>query len=302
MKDSISFDVIIVGGSYAGLSAALALGRSLRNVLIVDSGRPGNRQTPHSHNFLTQDGIAPSLLAEKARYDVQQYNTVEWMKGEVTSADFITGGFRVTIGGGTEFKSRKLLFATGIQDILPEIQGLAACWGISALHCPYCHGYEVRNEVTGVVGNGDMGFEFVRLISNWSNQLTLFTNGVSTLTAAQTEKVKVHGIKIEETPLVEIVHIDGKMEYVVLANEEVHQLKALYVRGSFDQNTPIPASLGCELTSDGYIAVDDFQRTSVVGIYAAGDCTTRFRSVSAAVAAGTKAGALLNAELIVEDF
>src|SRR5687767_8830866 len=160
MTDKKNFDVIIIGGSYAGLSAAMALGRALRNVLIIDSGKPCNRQTPHSHNFITQDGNSPKQIASVAKEQVAKYNTVEFLDGLATTATKTEKGFEVSTQSGQQFFTKKIILATGLKDNMPAIPGFAECWGITVIHCPYCHGYEVRNVKTGVLGNGDFGVEY----------------------------------------------------------------------------------------------------------------------------------------------
>jgi thioredoxin reductase len=302
MPDNNNFDVIIVGGSYAGLSAAMALGRSLRSVLIIDSGAPCNSQTPHSHNFLTQDGSTPGDIAAKARSQVLQYKTVRFLNGLATSGKKNKDLFTIRLDSGESFTSKKLLFATGVSEVFPQIGGFSDCWGISLLHCPYCHGYEVRNEQIGLLGNGDLGFELARLINNWSKDLVLYTNGKATLTAAQTNKLEQHTIKITEKEISHLEHSNGYIEQVVFKDNSRDGLKALFTRPGFKQHCEIPEQLGCEMTEQGYIKVDDFQKTSIYGMYAAGDNTTPFRAVSAAVAAGSKAGAMINKELIEESF
>lgn len=302
MNENQHFDVIIVGGSYAGLAAGMALGRALRRVLIVDSSLPANRQTPFSHNFITQDGEPPGLIASKARAQVERYATVEFRNGQVTEATAMEGGYRLRVDDGVLFSAKKLVFATGIRDVLPAIPGFAECWGISVLHCPYCHGYEVRDEVTGVLGNGDKAFDLVRLISNWTKELTLFTDGPSTLTEAQTAALAQHGIGIEEGRLQELAHHKGQLQRIQLGDGSVRALHALYAMPPFEQHCVIPQHLGCALTPEGYIQVDGQQRTTVPGIYAAGDNTTRLRTVANAVASGTTAGMMLNKELVAEEF
>lgn len=302
MTDNVTYDVIIIGGSYAGLSAAMALGRSLRKVLIIDSGKPCNSQTPHSHNFLTQDGVEPKEIAAQAKKQTLKYSTIRYISG-IASQSYKEGEFfRIRLETGAYFTSRKLLFATGVKDILPLINGFAECWGISVLHCPYCHGYEVSNTRIGLLGNGDLAFELTRLLSNWSKDLVLFTNGTSTLTNEQKSKLEAHQITIIEDEIKEINHKQGYIEQLVFQNGKTEKINVMFARGSFKQHCDIPFELGCELTEHGYIKIDDFQRTSISGVYAAGDNTTMFRAVSAAVAAGTKAGALINKELIDEDF
>lgn len=164
MNDRKQFDVIIIGGSYAGLAAAMALGRALKNVLIIDAGKPCNRQTPYSHNFLTQDGKTPREISTIAKQQVLAYNTITFFDGFATKGVKINNGFEIQTEIGEKFTAAKLVLATGIKDIIPEINGFSQCWGISVLHCPYCHGYEVKNETTGILGNGDYGFEFSKLI------------------------------------------------------------------------------------------------------------------------------------------
>ncbi|MCU0337011.1 MAG: NAD(P)/FAD-dependent oxidoreductase, partial [Sediminibacterium sp.] len=170
-------DVIIIGGSYAGLSAGMALGRALRNVLIIDSGKPCNIQTPHSHNFLTQDGKTPKEIANLAKRQVEEYKTVKFFDGLAIKGKKIENGFEIEAENGNIFSAKKLIFATGVKDIMPKIKGFSECWGISIIHCPYCHGYEYSKDKTGVLANGETAFEIGKLISNWTKDLTIFTNG-----------------------------------------------------------------------------------------------------------------------------
>lgn len=302
MNENQQFDVIIVGGSYAGLAAGMALGRALRRVLIMDSGLPANRQTPFSHNFITQDGVPPLAIAALAREQVARYATVEFRNGEVTEAAPQGDGWRVRVDDGTLFNAKKLVFATGIRDLLPAVPGFAECWGISVLHCPYCHGYEVRDEVTGILGNGDKAFELARLISNWTNALTLFTDGTPMLTHEQTASLRQHGIHIEQARVQALEHEQGQLHRIRLADGSTRAIHALYAMPPFEQHCMIPQRLGCALTEEGYIHVDTQQRTSMPGIYACGDNTTRLRTVANAVAMGTTAGMMVNKELIAEEF
>ncbi|HEU4552409.1 MAG TPA: NAD(P)/FAD-dependent oxidoreductase [Chitinophaga sp.] len=297
MEPVQAFDVIIIGGSNAGLSAAMALGRSLRQVLIIDSGEPCNRQTPHSHNFLTHDGSAPAEIAAIGLQQVLAYPTVQLLQGLVTTAAKHDNGFIVTTAAGGQYTAGKLLLATGMKDIMPDIPGFAACWGISVLHCPYCHGYEVRNQPTGILANGDMAFEFCKLIRHWTPQLTLFTNGPSTLGAEQTAQLTAWDIRITASPVTGIVHEKGYLQHLVQENGSTPALTALYARPALQQREVV-LQLGCGLNEHGFITVNDFQETTIPGVYAAGDNTTMFRAVSIAVAAGTKAGAIINKVLI----
>jgi thioredoxin reductase len=300
MKEKL--DVIIVGGSYAGLSAAMALGRALRKVLVIDGGKPANRFTPHSHNFITHDGRKPGEIAEMARKQVDAYPSIKRIDGFVVSAEKVNHEFVVHLGSGQTHTSRKLIFATGIIDQMPDIPGFSECWGKSVLHCPYCHGYEVRDEATGILGNGDYGFEFSGLISNWTPRLTLFTNGKSTLTTEQNSRLVNHNIPIVEKEIEKLDHHQGSLQRIIFKDGTVSFINALYARPAFVQHCAVPELMGCELTEEGYIKVDMTQKTSIPGVYACGDNTTRIRTVANAVAMGTTAGMMLNKELTMEEF
>jgi thioredoxin reductase len=302
MTGNTTFDVIIVGGSYSGLAAGMALARALKKVLIIDSGKPCNRQTPYSHNFITHDGDTPAEIAALANLQVRRYDTVKFFDGLAISGIRTEMGFDIQVASGETFIAKKLIFATGIRDIMPDIDGVEACWGISVLHCPYCHGYEVRNEKTGILGNGEYGFEFSKLISNWTKDLTLFTNGASILTTEQTEKLENHRIKIVEKEIEKLEHINGYLQNIIFKDGATSSVKAIYTRSLFEQHCPIPEILGCELTEEGYIKIDAFQKTTVNGIFACGDNATRMRAVANAVAMGTTTGMMVNKELIEENF
>lgn len=296
------FDVIIVGGSYAGLSAAMALGRSLRKVLIIDGGKPCNRQTPHSHNFITQDGETPASISNKAKEQVLQYPTVTNITDNVIAINGENTNFSVEVSSGSTFKGTKIIFATGLKDNLPAIRGFEDCWGISVLHCPYCHGYEVRHKEIAIIANGADAFEMVKLIGNWSPKLTLITNGVSTLSEDQTQKLQQLAIPVIEKEIRELTHSEGYINKIVFSDNSEHATTVIFARPKVSQHNSLPEQLSCQLTESGLIKVDDFQRTTVSGVYAAGDCASMFRSVSSAVALGNKAGAFINKELIDEYF
>lgn len=302
MMNSKHFDAIIIGGSYSGLAAGMALGRALRQVVIIDSGKPCNEQTPHSHNFITQDGKTPKEIATLAKQQVEKYDTVKFFSGLATTGVKTEIGFDIQTATGETFSAKKIIFATGIRDIMQNIDGYAACWGISVLHCPYCHGYEVRNERTGILGNGEYGFEFSTLISNWTKDLTLFTNGVSGLTIEQTAKLESHNIKIVETEIEKLEHTNGHLQKIIFKDGATTPIKALYARSPFEQHSNIPESLGCEITDDGYIKVDSSQKTTVHGVFACGDNTTRIRTVANAVGMCTTTAMMVNKEIVFEEF
>lgn len=296
------YDVIITGGSYAGLAAGMSLGRSLRNVLIIDSGKPCNRFTPHSQNFITHDGEVPAAIAQKAKEQVLAYPTVSFMGGLAISAVKSANGFDVATQNGETFSAKKLLFATGVKDNLPDIQGLADCWGKSVIHCPYCHGYEFHSEPTGILGNGDNAYHHALLVHNLTHNLSVFTNGPKEFIDEQLQKFDRNNIKVFESPVVSVSHKDGYISELILEDGSRHKISALYLRPQSIQHCEIPQQMGCELNEFGFIVTDMMQKTAIPGIYAAGDCCTQMRSVSAAVAQGNMAGAAINMELCSEVF
>lgn len=296
-----NYEVIIIGGSYSGLSSAMALGRALRKVLVLDTGKPCNRYTPHSHNFITQDGVAPYEIFQKAKSQVLTYPTVDFRENKVLTVLKTEEGFEVKTSDDSFF-TKKIILATGIKDIFPDIKGFEDCWGKSILHCPYCHGYEVRNQQIAVIGNGDMGYDFAKLIYQWSTNIVLLTDGTSMLSKEQADKLTSKGISIIENKIEEFLHTEGQIESIKLSENLDLSVDAVFARISFKQSTNFAENLGCSFLSSGYIQVDEMQRTSVQGVYAVGDSTSMMRSVSVAVATGTKAGAMINKELIEEEF
>lgn len=291
------YDAIILGGSYSGLSAAMALGRSLRKTLIIDSGKPCNRQTPHSHNFLTQDGQTPQHISALARKQVEHYPSVEFHNGLATSATQTTGSFEVAVESGETFAGKKLIIATGIKDLLPDIPGFAACWGISIIHCPYCHGYEVRHQKTAIFANGERAFHLATLVQNLTEQLTILTSGAADFTSEQGQYLERAGIPIIEDKVVEIEHENGQLQQVLFEDGSEGDFVAMYAAVPFEQQTDIPQVLGCALTEAGFIQVDSMQKTTVDGVLACGDNASFMRSVANAVASGNAAGAVVNGAL-----
>ncbi|GGH23834.1 thioredoxin reductase [Dyadobacter endophyticus] len=302
MTDQQTFDVAIIGGSYAGLSAAMTLGRARRHVVVIDSGQPCNRQTPHSHNLITHDGKTPAEISALARKQVLAYPTVHMREGLAKHISGSDGAFTVATGDGQILQAKKLIFSTGIRDIMPDISGFAESWGISAIHCPYCHGYEYSDARTGVLMNGDMALEYLKMIRNWTADLTLYTNGPATFDEAARSKMLAFGAEIVEEPIASLEHENGYLKTLHLANGITRDITALYHRPAFVQHSLLPEALGCELNPQGFIKVDDAQKTTVVGIYAAGDNSGAFRGLTGAMAAGTIAGARLNHELINEEY
>lgn len=302
MEENKKVDVIIIGGSYSGLSAAMALGRSMRKVLIIDSGNPCNKQTPRSHNFITHDGEKPANISQKAKEQVLNYPTVTFLSDFAVSGDKTPNGFTITTRSGISVTGRKLIVATGVKDIMPEINDFSECWGISVIHCPYCHGYEFKGKKTGIMANGERAFHIASLVSNLTDKMTIFTNGKADFKEEHLQKLKKHAIEIIETPLAEIEHTNGYVKNVVFSDGNKLIFDVVYAAIPFQQHSDIPVELGCELTETGHLKTDSFQKTTVSGIYACGDNSSQMRSVANAVATGNIAGAMVNMDLTNESF
>jgi len=208
----------------------------------------------------------------------------------------------MTTKSNKTFTAKKIIFATGLKDMIPEVKGFRECWGISLIPCPYCHGYEFRNNKTGIMANGERAFHLALLVSNLTNNLYILTTGKADFTPDQLKKLDEHQISIIESEITELKHLNGHIQKVVFKNEESMGFDAVYAGFPFRQHSDLPADLGCELNENGYIKVNEFQKTTVDGIYACGDNSVMMRSVAASVASGNLAGAMANADLSKEQF
>ena len=302
MQENTDFDVIIIGGSYAGLSAAMSLGRSLRRVLIIDSGKPCNRYTPHSHNFITHDGSAPGEIATLAKEQVLKYDTVDFLSDTAESSKKTEQGFEIHTASGRTFHTRKIILATGIKDLFPDIKGFGACWGKSVIHCPYCHGYEFRHKKTAILCDSERALHLAGLIRNLTDSVTLIPSGDTTFSEELRSKLEQNNIRILPKKIQEILHQDGQISTLVFGDGTMENFEVLYAGIPFVQHSAIPEQLGCVLTEAGHIKTDTLQQTSVQGVFAAGDCAGMMRSVAYAVSTGNIAGAMVNHQIVQEEF
>jgi len=302
MEKENKFDVIIIGGSYAGLSAAMSLGRSLKKVLIIDSGKPCNRYTPHSHNFITHDGAVPKEIALKAKEQVLKYDTVQFCEDTALEARKMNAGFEITTKTGKIVTGKKLLFATGVKDLFPDVKNFEECWGKSVIHCPYCHGYEFKGKKTAILSNGERAFHVAALVRNLTEEITILTNGIPDFKEEQLVRLKKNKIQIIDKELVKVVHENGSVNALIFSNGSKEFFDTVYASIPFEQHSDIPYSLGCEFTETKHIKVDMFQKTTVPGVFACGDNSSPMRSVSYAVATGGIAGSMINNELTMEGF
>jgi thioredoxin reductase len=301
MNDSSRFDAIVIGGGPAGLSAALALGRSCRRVLVAADGPTRNAPAPAVHNVFTRDGTPPAELVRIGREQLASYDVVireEW----VADAERTDDGFTVTFEGGDRFEARGIILATGVRDVLPDLPGLAELWGTDVFHCPYCHGWEVAGRPLGVYAEGDRALELCLLIWGWSDDIVLFIHGPSELSAGDRARIERNGIVVREEPIERLVGSGGRLEAVVLEGGEAIPREGLLLPPHQELRSDLPQRLGCPLTEDGRVEADDAGRTPVPGILVAGDIGPSHQSVVAAMASGTLAGTTLNHDLLEEDF
>ena len=296
---SQSYEVIIIGGSYAGLSAAMSLGRARCRVLVIDGGRPRNRYTPHAHNLLLHDGDAPATLAAQARQQVAHYPTITQLAAEATAATALSDGtFEITTAGHGPFRAGRLLLATGLRDELPPVPGFAECWGKSVIHCPYCHGYEVADQPTGLWLNGEQVAHMVPLLLNWTRDLTVFTNGPAAFEATTRQLLAARRVGLIETPVAALEHTAGQLRGLRLADGRRVALPVLYAGLPKAQASLLPAQLGCAVDNQQLVVVDAQCQTSVPGVLAAGDNCSPLHQLVHAMAAGSMAGVILSRELI----
>lgn len=267
------YDVIIIGGSFAGLSAAIYLARARRSVLVIDAGHPRNRFAAQSHGFFAQDGSSPKAMIHTARKQVTAYPTVTVIDGLAIDAWREDGKLTVLLENGRIYGAAKLLLAFGLSDVLPDIPGLAEKWGQSVLHCPYCHGYEFSDRKLGVLQLSPVSQHQALLIAQWG-PTTFFLNGGAMPEDKVLHQFKQHGVVVEVRSIAALDGTDGDLSQARLGDGEILPLDALYIGPKHYLNSPIAEQIGCKL-NDGpfgqFIAVDDMKMTSVPDVFAAGD-------------------------------
>lgn len=301
------FDVIIVGGGAAGLSTALVLGRSRRRVLVCDTGKPRNAPSPGVHGFFSRDGIQPKELLQVGREQLHPYKSVELRAIEVVDIQRKAHHFQVTLRDGVHEVARKLVLATGVRDELPPIEGFSHLWGSSVFHCPYCYGWESRDQPLAVYGKGVQARELALLLTNWSHDLVLCSDGPAELSEADRHQLVARGIQIREEPIERLEGNDGRLERVVFTTGEMLARRGLFLRPTRHQHSPFAKMLGCTFKSTGIggmekiVDVDVNGWTGIPGLYAIGDMAHPIHWVSLAVAQGASAGIALSNELLQED-
>jgi thioredoxin reductase len=292
-------DVIVIGGGAAGLSAALVLSRASRGVLVVDAGEPRNAPAAHVQGFLSRDGMAPSELLRVGRAEVERYG------GRILSAKAVdirfsgSGQLEVVLDDGSRLSARRLLVATGLTDELPSVPGAHERFGRDVLHCPYCHGYEVRDRRLGVIGGGANSLHQVQLVRQWAADVVFFPAG-TVLTADQREQLVARAIGVEEQPVTRLVVEDDVLIGVEVADGRVVRRDAVFVAPRFVPHTGLLRRLGCVLDEHGWVVADG-GRTSVPGVWVAGNVSNPRGQVITAAGEGSAAAIALHADLVEED-
>ena len=294
------YDVIIVGAGPAGLSAALMLGRCRRRVLVCDTGRSRNAASRAMHGYLSRDGIPPAEFLTIAREQMQQYSTVEFRDAEVVHAECSGGRFHVTLRDGVRLPSRKLLIATGVVDNLPDIPGFRELYGLSVFHCPYCDGWEVRDQPLAVYGRGARGLGLSLELTGWSRDIVLFTDGPSEIDAGDLSRLTRNGIVVRED---RIARLEGSaaLECVVFESGETLPRRALFFTTGQTQQSELALRLGCEINEKGTVRTGKYEATHLTGLYVAGDASRAVQWVVVAAAEGAEAAFAINTDLLKED-
>ena len=288
----MSYEVVIVGGSFAGLSAAMQLARARRRILLIDAGEPRNRFATASHGFLGQDGVAPAQIMREGLRQLSAYPTVDFHHGRATKAEGERDAFRVALDDGTTVEGRRLILAHGVSDTLPEVPGLAERWGRTVIHCPFCHGYEFGDRPLGVLATGPLGAHQAEMLPDWG-PTTLFTQGLFTPEPEVQARLERRGVTVETAPVAALLGDAPALEAVRLADGRVLPIAALFTAPRTAPNGGLAQALGCAF-EDGptgpYVAADARQETSTPGVFAAGDAARAMHNATLASASGVMAG------------
>lgn len=295
------YDAIVVGGSFAGLSAAMMLARARRRLLLVDAGQPRNRFAAASHGFLGQDGVAPAEIMREGLTQLARYPTVDFVHAEALTASLDEEGASLTLSDGAAVRARKLILATGVADDLP-LESMRPRWGVSVLHCPYCHGYEVRDRSLAVIANAPGAAHQALLLPDWG-PTTFYTQEAFEPSPEEAAQLAARGVEIDRTPVVELLGNGAETRALRLADGREVPAGVVFTAPRTRMASPLAEQLGCAF-ADGvtgpYVRVDETQQTSLPGVFAAGDAASQMYNATLASAAGVMAGVAAHRALVLE--
>jgi thioredoxin reductase len=292
------YDVVVIGGGAAGLSAAMVLSRAQRRVLVVDAGEPRNAPATRMHGFLSRDGMPPSELLAAGRQEVKAYGG-DFIDGSVVGVGPDGDGFHVSLLHGVTVAARRLVLATGLRDELPHVDGLHERWARDVLHCPYCHGYEVRGRRFGVLGSPE-AVRYAQIVRQWSHDVVLFTPD-GALTDEAREQLAARAVGLVEGDVQRVVVEQDRLVGVALDNGRFVPRDVLFVPPRFVPNNDVFLGLGCELDEAGWVVTDETGQTTVAGVWAAGNVRNPRAQVITAAGEGSTAAIAINADLVDED-
>ena len=295
------YDAVVIGGGPAGLSAALTLGRSCRRVLVASAGPLRNAPSEAAHNILTHDGTPPAELVRIGREQLAPYD-VHFREEWATDAEQIDGRFAVTFAGGERVEARAIILAMGMRDVLPDVPGFKELWGSGVFHCPYCHGWEVAGRRLAIYANGEKALHFCRLLIGWTDDLVLFSDGPTEFSADDRANVERNGIILREERVVRLVGSENSLESVELEGGDIVPRDGLFAVPKQELPSDLPQRLGCKIMDDGRVEAEMGGRSSVPRVFVAGDAGPGMQSVVTAMSSGMLAGAVLNHDLLEEEF
>lgn len=302
MNDDLLLDAVVIGGSFAGLSAALQLARARRSVRILDAGRPRNRFADAAHGFFSRDGSDPRTLVAAAQAQLRRYPSARLIAAEAASARAVDGGFEVVAQDGSVLAARKLVLAFGVNDTLPPLPGLRERWGKSVLHCPYCHGYEFAGRRLGVLHSASFSAHQALLVADWG-PTTLYLNGAPAPDADTAAQLARRGVAVEPAPIVALSGEEQALSALRLADGREAAVDALFVASRVRFNSALAEQLGCAIDEGPmgpFIRTDDSRQTTVPGVYAAGDIARAMHNATWAAADGVTAGASAHQALVFQ--
>ncbi|MFC7380649.1 NAD(P)/FAD-dependent oxidoreductase [Sphaerisporangium rhizosphaerae] len=293
------YDVVVIGGGAAGLSAALVLSRARREVLVVDAGAPRNAPATHMHGFLSRDGTPPGELLAAGRREVKGYGG-DVVDGQAVSARRAGAVFEIELSGGVTVRARRVLVATGLRDELPDVPGLRERWARDVLHCPYCHGYEVRGRALGVLGWSREAVRYAQIVRQWSDDIVLFAPPES-LTEDEREQLAARSVGVVEGHVARVVAEDDTLRGVALTDGRFVPRDVVFVPPRFVPDNDLLLELGCDIDDTGWVVTDATGRTTVPGVWAAGNVRNPRAQVITAAGEGSAAAIAVNTDLVDED-